>query len=432
MVRMKNQQGFSITQVLIAAGLMSMLALFMARQMKLGLRMNKTSESNFESTFLWNNLQNFMAIKENCEANLAGLDLGVSSNLILTQLVNQNSAVVYQTGNVYGNGAVRITSMTLEPVSGSDQVDFTIALHKEGNTLGAVDIERQLSLKINYQTTSNGQPTSIVDSCENDFNLAVIQQVNQAIDEAVNQAVQNACQGPGVMLVSSSNPPLCRIKGFSQSSQIACPQGLVVSSVQEDPSSGNYSVDCVSPFPAMDCPMGLKFVAGQIQCLQATDIIDSTAVTINANDICQIVAAPPVVSNPTGTPVDSGTSSQVMAQGAHMKLKLFCHPPPAAAGGGGCTPNCSDAHSYCAGVTYPSFDGCGTCVGTKIPQHAFWTNWVPSSPGPDDCNANCEVIQTAELALGNECGRQYPNDRNERVASFACSPGDGDCLPSGI
>jgi len=110
---MKNNKGFSLVQVMVAAGLMGGIALGV---MQLSKQMQTTTvmgETSIEENQLYNHISTILLDSNSCEETFKGLTFGDSVEAIKRVKSDGNSLEVYTVGGIYGNRALELEDMIL-------------------------------------------------------------------------------------------------------------------------------------------------------------------------------------------------------------------------------------------------------------------------------------------------------------------------------
>lgn len=100
---LRNESGMSLVQVLIAAGLMGLLAVFMMRMQENQIKGQNTVATKAEVTEFVQKLNSYLSTPGYCEKNLGSKDLSPDSEFSLNKILTPNDVVLYEVGKKYGN-----------------------------------------------------------------------------------------------------------------------------------------------------------------------------------------------------------------------------------------------------------------------------------------------------------------------------------------
>lgn len=170
---MKNNKGFSLVQVMVAAGLMGGIALGV---MQLSKQMQTTTvmgETSLEESQLFNHISTILIDANSCEETFKGLAFGDSVESIKRVKSDGNSVEVYTAGEIYGNRALELTDMILSGKEGEEHLTLVLKRIKSAYS-GPKEIKKKVHLKLNFKDgkviscfseLSNVTETSINKSC---------------------------------------------------------------------------------------------------------------------------------------------------------------------------------------------------------------------------------------------------------------------------
>ncbi len=150
----KNEDGFSLVQVVIAAGLMGVLSLFMLK-MQENQRMNQNKIAmDGEITTFMTKLNGFLQRSDYCEKNLVGKSITSEEPFEIEKFVAPNGKVIFEKGQLYGN-----RFFELESIRDSDffydsddkktgNLTLLVTLKKHKKSFGAEHIAKKLDLMV--------------------------------------------------------------------------------------------------------------------------------------------------------------------------------------------------------------------------------------------------------------------------------------------
>lgn len=169
----KSQKGMGLIEVLIAMGLLAAISLGVAQLGKNMNRIGKTSETNAEINAFILDASYILSDRENCRQTIPN---GTPFNTALTQIVRDASGapqVVYEVGNVYGNGTFSLESMTVKAVpSGGAELEINIKREHSFSYGGKV-----ITKRIPLEVVITG---STIDQCFSNVDTIIASAVKQA------------------------------------------------------------------------------------------------------------------------------------------------------------------------------------------------------------------------------------------------------------
>lgn len=112
-MRIRNNKGFTLLEVVVATGLLGALALGVMSQMQLMSKGQKLAETRMEELEVRRMILTALADKVACQNTLAGKEIGQP----LTQIKSANNSVLYEVGQNYGNNTLKISSITTQDLA---------------------------------------------------------------------------------------------------------------------------------------------------------------------------------------------------------------------------------------------------------------------------------------------------------------------------
>ena len=182
-----GNRGFSIVASIVAAGMIGGLALVLANIIRQQQTMEKVLDTNFEVNSMFNYITEVLKDKKACLFTLRP-NMPVTNGRSIDYIKNQGTGIIFNTTDVYGNGLLKIASMTLQNVrisGGSGEVDLKIIFEKQSRAIKG------------YNKVSRVVPLSVE---VNGSNLLV--QCRHAIDE-FPEIVKGALMDPSIALVNN-------------------------------------------------------------------------------------------------------------------------------------------------------------------------------------------------------------------------------------
>jgi len=212
-----NQSGFTLVSVMVAVGLMGMLAVGMMKMNETQMKSVKNSETKNELVMLHSQLSQYLLDSEAC-----GKTFGDATNVILSgssqsvaSIMNKGGNPVYSSGlsHKYGNNTISIESMTLKadtnavppttslnlPVNSSIDTVLIIRYKKLSNLTAQNSIKKEINLKI--QKASSGAITCY-----------------SQLGSAVDTARQKACEDIGGVWTFLNSVQICVISKITMDS----------------------------------------------------------------------------------------------------------------------------------------------------------------------------------------------------------------------
>ena len=117
-----REHGFSLIEVLIAVGILSVSAMAMASMFTEQVKTSRSAQAANEATYLVSDIKELLANQPNCSRNFApsaGTALNPAVETVISDLKRDNSgtsAVVYELApKSYGNGTLEIEKITFGP-----------------------------------------------------------------------------------------------------------------------------------------------------------------------------------------------------------------------------------------------------------------------------------------------------------------------------
>lgn len=175
----KNSKGFSLAEVIVAAGLLGALSLVLINISKNQAVVQKRAEASFEINTISNLVTQTLLNSQACAASLGGVGQEVTENSV-TSIKNRKGDSIYEINEIYGNRQVRITEMKLidipSPLGLFSELKLRITFEKLSKAIsGNKFISKHFSLKIEsdaagdlikcYSSTENAVTTAVEQSC---------------------------------------------------------------------------------------------------------------------------------------------------------------------------------------------------------------------------------------------------------------------------
>lgn len=398
----KGRKGFSLVEVLIAAGLASGLALVVAQVLSSSSKTQKNIESKTEISAGMDRIRSVMQSSISCNLNLKGKP--AASNITDIRYCD-NADPINLTCNTAGVpmiaiadrfGDYEVTSIQTELVSAGtialnvkfNHVNSSVSKHglKELNRTMLVQAQVTAGTIQNcFSDVSNAIDTAVINGCKG--NSAELIGLPGGGFECHHNTDNTINCGPGEFLDQVTTPSgMVKLVCDKISNNVtACPTGEYAKGVATD---GNLI--CVP----ISCPtgqIGLLSSSGNIECINSCNngnvLIKTTSGWKCTNTMCTdgggngiqqyLVGFDPNGNKICNTLVDATnteckTGSKMVANN-DGSIKLVC-----------CTPQCSPSstNAYCPEDWSPGSNGCGMCPGTKPSQPGNFDSYgTITSPG---------------------------------------------------
>jgi len=155
-MHLNSNKGFSLVQVMIAAGLMGMLSLFMLK-MQENQRMSQNKiEMDGEIRSFMNKLNGFFQRADYCEKNIVGKNVqdGVGDPVKIEKFIAPNGRVLFEKGGLYGNKSFELESIAKDSFfydtddRSSGNLTLMVKLKKHKKSFGAKIIAKKIDLMV--------------------------------------------------------------------------------------------------------------------------------------------------------------------------------------------------------------------------------------------------------------------------------------------
>jgi|GEM_PF-3229418 len=158
---LRNESGMSLVQVVIASGLMGLLAVFMMRMQENQLKGQNTVATKAEVTEFVQKLNSYLSTPGYCEKNLGRSSLTPDAEFSLNKILTPNDVVLFEVGEKYGNRHFVLESIKKEKFfydtdeKNSGILKLVVNLKKTKKTFGNSSIKKVIELIV--QLDSEGQ-----------------------------------------------------------------------------------------------------------------------------------------------------------------------------------------------------------------------------------------------------------------------------------
>ena len=155
-MKMNNQKGFSLVEVLISLGLVGVIALFVGDLMKSTKQYGRYDQSLNEVEDLVNAMYHQSQILEVCENNFAD-GTAIDPNVKHTTFIDANNNPIFTSGNLGINSTITAFTWNLEydDLVEKNQVLLSLQFTTGSDVAGSQTMTRQFPLYLFYNTTTN-------------------------------------------------------------------------------------------------------------------------------------------------------------------------------------------------------------------------------------------------------------------------------------
>lgn len=169
-----SKSGFSLVQVMIAVGLLGMIAVGVMQVSKQMQTTAVSGETSVEEIQLITHISTVLIDSDSCRETFRGLELGKPIDSIKRVKMTGEKLEVFKAGEKYGNRSLLLKEMTLTGTEGDETLELTLERIKAGVS-GAKEIKKRIPLKLVmkdgkvtdcFNDLSNVTENSIKKSCE--------------------------------------------------------------------------------------------------------------------------------------------------------------------------------------------------------------------------------------------------------------------------
>lgn len=195
-----DNKGFTLVEILVAAGLMGILAVVMMNIFKQQTFSQKKTEAGFELSTLQQSINTTLLNAQACTNTLTVIPNIAVPNLTLTQIRDQANNVQFQTGVSYGNlveiETIRLVNVVYPtasvPTKRYGTLDIQFNFKKTSKVLENTNINSRTNFKVNIETDLAGRVTNCYSALENAVDTAKVescQAIGGTFDTATNKCV---------------------------------------------------------------------------------------------------------------------------------------------------------------------------------------------------------------------------------------------------
>lgn len=225
-----SQRGFSLVEVLISVGLISGVALSVAKLGNDSAKISKTTSTNTEINNFLSEVSYILSDKNSCDATLGANRTVGSAIPSIIRVRNGAASTVFEAGaKKYLNGAFSIDRIYTEATPSGADIVFDIK-RGSGYELSSNVVKRKIPLKV----VMNG---NVIQSCFSD------------IETLIETAVRAACVGTAARFDETTKQCIHEV------TPITCTDGQVLNQITQ--TNGQIEFSCTTVFPAgVTCPDG--------------------------------------------------------------------------------------------------------------------------------------------------------------------------------
>ncbi len=164
-MKVSNQSGFSLSSVLVSAGLLGVIALGVVRLSKQSNQVSRDFMGKMDTTAVINQIRQHLSDKDNCTESFQGVNAINGTGVSLLRIKNNTGSFIdrYPINTTVGQGGIKIMSFSLrDPGVAGDDVDVAT----EGTTYLEVEFDigkaahrsrlvKRITLKVNVDGSNN-------------------------------------------------------------------------------------------------------------------------------------------------------------------------------------------------------------------------------------------------------------------------------------
>lgn len=416
---LKNSKGFSMVQVMVAAGMLGGLSLMVAEITRNASKTKNHLESSMEINMTISQIQAMLQSSISCNLNFKDQPV-TQSYTELRRCTNQNhetlncndaGQVLLEVNKPYGNGSYQVNSINTKDGS-AGTVDIEISFQRlkgnNNNTYGAKEITKVINIQADrvgpnisncYSDISNAIDTAVLNACKG--NGARVITLPSGGYECTHDVDDTTTCGPGEFVekfevVDGETKPVCaKLSDKTQGCDLgkyatdidadgnfickvipACREGEILVGKNNDLDPDKWEMEC-QRYRCDAGQVGMISGEGNIECInqcQAGEVLVRTMSGWKCtNTMCTdgggngvqeyFVGISPTGDKVCNTLLDTSNTEckhgGKLVAGSDGAIKLEC-----------CTPQCSagPAANYCTDTFYPADNSCGMCEGSRPSQ----------------------------------------------------------------
>lgn len=392
---LKNKSGFSLVEVMISVGLLSVITYIGLKQTDIISSSMTNLSIDRQIDEMHSSMIALITKKEVCSANF----INPIPKTDYAQIIDENGNAPYRRGNTYLDGKVRINSIETKMIDGNPFVE--VALEKLKEKANSKNITKRIPLLVDL----NPAGTAILDCFS--LNSSIADTVKYEVAKTICENTYGVGTTKFDLMFDDSDPsnPTCAFDGFANNLSLTCPDGESINGVGYDVASMTLTPVCSRAFTQTSCPNNwIKKVNlnGTFECANLVDHVDTTAVAFNTGDICKLGLNPltnrvaldcipnqanGVCNNAVTNECYEGTFSDVTDTTANHLWSCVSF-------SGGTTDNCSKAKAPVAINGVCDNSTTNSCsVGSFSDRADTSTNYLWSCNGANGgTNASCSML----------------------------------------
>lgn len=157
-----NNNGFSMVQIMMAAGMMGLLSLGMMKMMENQKLSAKSMRASAEAVNFYTEARNYLARPGYCSKNFEGVTLEEGDSFELDNILNANGDILYEIGKIYSGGLFRLDSISTKNYENDTEstglMQLVFKLDKVGKSYGAKSFTK--IVKLSFNVDKNGKVLS--------------------------------------------------------------------------------------------------------------------------------------------------------------------------------------------------------------------------------------------------------------------------------
>ncbi|WP_417335386.1 hypothetical protein [Halobacteriovorax marinus] len=146
-----NNSGFSMVQLMMAAGMMGLLSVGVMKIMENQRKSAKSIQSSAHAQSFFMEARTYMARPGYCKKNFEGLQIAKGDEFEIEEVLKSNGKVLYKKGQTFG-GALKLSSISMSKFEKETDttalMNLNFSLDKIGNSYGAKGFKKILKLEV--------------------------------------------------------------------------------------------------------------------------------------------------------------------------------------------------------------------------------------------------------------------------------------------
>jgi prepilin-type N-terminal cleavage/methylation domain-containing protein len=224
-----GNQGFTLMEVMIAAGLIGVVSLTLVNQLNLVNKAKRESNSSTIINGITDKLMMELSHKDTCGANFAGKIISAAPLTIIGAILDTEGAPIVQNGGNYG---LQVGGNNVAAASGD-----TVRVNAPITIVRNVNNPDEMILKVEFEKktlfglyTSAGNIEIPITAIQNA--AGAIQQCFNDISNSISTAIRLSCQGNTAYFNPRANNGYGACEHNLQTNNITCPNGKFIKKIQ--------------------------------------------------------------------------------------------------------------------------------------------------------------------------------------------------------